>query len=94
MKLLNQLSTLAIQITGVETSSVEEVSQSIVNIFLVIRNFGLVVALIFGAFQVFKFIVADGREKMEHMKTIGLTLFGVVLLILLPSIINFIASFF
>lgn len=93
-RLATRMLTLGIQIDGVETKSVDEFSQALVQIFLVIRNISLVIALVFGAFQVIKFIIADGQEKMQHAKTIALTILGVVLIVLLPSLINFIVSFF
>lgn len=70
--------------------TIESLGTIIKNLATKIQVFGIVIAFIALVVFVIQFIVGDDETKQRRKKTILYTLGGVVLLILVPSIINFI----
>ena len=70
--------------------TIESLGTIIKNLATKIQVFGIVVAFIALVVFVIQFIIGDDETKQRRKKTILYTLAGVALLILVPSIINFV----
>lgn len=70
--------------------TIESLGTIIKNLATKIQVFGIVVAFIALVVFVIQFIIGDDETKQRRKKTILYTLGGVALLILVPSIINFV----
>lgn len=70
--------------------TIEGLGTIIKNLATKIQVFGIVVAFIALVVFVIQFIIGDDETKQRRKKTILYTLGGVALLILIPSIINFV----
>ena len=70
--------------------TIEGLGTIIKNLASKIQVFGIVVAFIALVVFVIQFIIGDDETKQRRKKTILYTLGGVALLILIPSIINFV----
>ena len=70
--------------------TIESLGTIIKNLATKVQIFGIVIAFISLVVFVIQFIIADDETKQRRKKTILYTLGGVVLLILVPSIINFV----
>lgn len=70
--------------------TIESLGTIIKNLATKIQVFGIVVAFIALVVFVIQFIIGDDETKQRRKKTILYTLGGVALLILIPSIINFV----
>lgn len=60
------------------------------NLATKIQVFGVILSLISLTIFVIQFIIGDDEAKQRKRKTIAYTLAGLILLLLVPSIINFI----
>lgn len=60
------------------------------NLATKIQVFGVILSLISLTIFVIQFIIGDDESKQRKRKTIAYTLAGLILLLLVPSIINFI----
>lgn len=74
--------------------TIESLGTIIKNLATKIQVFGIVVAFVALVVFVIQFIIGDDETKQRRKKTIMYTLLGVALLILVPSIINFIIDTF
>ncbi len=70
--------------------TIESLGTIIKNLATKIQVFGIVIAFIALVVFVIQFIIGDDETKQRRKKTILYTLGGVALLILIPSIINFV----
>jgi len=70
--------------------TIEGLGTIIKNLATKVQVFGIVVAFIALVVFVIQFIIGDDETKQRRKKTILYTLGGVALLILVPSIINFV----
>ena len=70
--------------------TIESLGTIIKNLASKIQVFGIVIAFIALVVFVIQFIIGDDETKQRRKKTILYTLGGVALLILVPSIINFV----
>lgn len=70
--------------------TIESLGTIIKNLATKIQVFGIVVSFIALVVFVIQFIIGDDETKQRRKKTILYTLGGVALLILVPSIINFV----
>lgn len=70
--------------------TIEGLGTIIKNLATKVQVFGIVVAFIALVVFVIQFIIGDDETKQRRKKTILYTLGGVALLILIPSIINFV----
>lgn len=70
--------------------TIESLGTIIKNLATRIQVFGIVIAFIALVVFVIQFIIGDDETKQRRKKTILYTLGGVALLILVPSIINFV----
>lgn len=70
--------------------TIESLGTIIKNLATKIQVFGIVIAFIALVVFVIQFIIGDDETKQRRKKTILYTLGGVALLILVPSIINFV----
>jgi len=70
--------------------TLESLGTIIKNLATRVQVFGIVVAFIALVVFVIQFIIGDDETKQRKKKTILYTLVGVALLILVPSIINFV----
>ena len=70
--------------------TIESLGNIIKNLATRIQVFGIVLAFISLVIFVIQFIIGDDETKQRKKKTIIYTLVGVALLILVPSIINFV----
>jgi len=74
--------------------TIESLGTIIKNLAIKIQVFGIIVAFVALVVFVIQFIIGDDETKQRRKKTIMYTLAGVALLILVPSIINFIIDTF
>jgi len=70
--------------------TIETLGTIIKNLATQIQVFGIIVAFIALVVFVIQFIIGDDETKQRRKKTIIYTLAGVAVLILVPSIINFV----
>ena len=70
--------------------TIESLGDIIKNLATKVQIFGIVIAFIALVVFVIQFIIGDDETKQRRKKTILYTLGGVALLILVPSIINFV----
>ena len=70
--------------------TIDSLGTIIKNLATKIQVFGIIVAFIALVVFVIQFIIEDDETKQKRKKTILYTLGGVALLILVPSIINFV----
>ena len=70
--------------------TIESLGTIIKNLATRIQIFGIVIAFIALVVFVIQFIIGDDETKQRRKKTIIYTLAGVAILILVPSIINFV----
>ncbi len=70
--------------------TIESLGTIIKNLATKVQIFGIVIAFIALVVFVIQFIIGDDETKQRRKKTILYTLGGVALLILVPSIINFV----
>lgn len=70
--------------------TIESLGTIIKNLATNIQVFGIIIAFISLVIFVIQFIIGDDETKQRRKKTILYTLGGVALLILIPSIINFV----
>lgn len=70
--------------------TIESLGNIIKNLATKIQVFGIILAFIALVIFVIQFIIGDDETKQRKKKTIIYTLVGVALLILVPSIINFV----
>ena len=70
--------------------TIETLGTIIKNLATKVQIFGIVIAFIALVLFVIQFIIGDDETKQRKKKTILYTLGGVALLILVPSLINFI----
>ena len=70
--------------------TIESLGTIIKNLATKVQVFGIVVAFIALVVFTIQFIIGDDETKQRKKKTILYTLMGVALLILVPSIINFV----
>lgn len=70
--------------------TIDSLGTIIKNLSTKIQIFGIIVAFIALVVFVIQFIIGDDETKQRRKKTIIYTLAGVAILILIPSIINFV----
>lgn len=98
MMLFLFLSSLSLTVTNVfavekiegGNITIESLGTIIKNLATKIQVFGIIISFIALVVFVIQFIVGDDETKQRRKKTILYTLGGVALLILVPSIINFV----
>ena len=74
--------------------TIDSLGTIIKNLATKIQVFGIVISFIALVIFVIQFIIGDDETKQRRKKTILYTLGGVALLILVPSIINFVIDTF
>jgi hypothetical protein len=94
VKLMNLIGAIQIDSSELNLKTEQQFIDSIVKFFGSLTRIGAFICLIVAAVQLFKFMFASGQEKMQHGKTVCLTIGGFVVLVLLPSLINWIIGFF
>lgn len=94
MKLMSLIGAIQIDGSDLNLKTTEGFVQALLNTFVMIRNIGIIIALVFIGIQIFQFICSSGQEKMRHMQFAIYSLIGIVAAVLLPSIINWILALF